>query len=133
EISVHKCFFRLSSYCPFFPPKISLTFSRTASLRAGFKYRIVLSMSECPSQCCTVRRSTPAQRQRVANVARNLCSQKLSFLSLARSATTFRSSRKFSLGLKPAVGKTRLQVLSAFAFHSFRLLTRFAGIGISRS
>jgi len=26
--------------------KISLTFSRTASLRDGFKYRIVLSMSE---------------------------------------------------------------------------------------
>jgi hypothetical protein len=27
-----------------------LTFSRTASFRAGFKYRIMLSTSECPSR-----------------------------------------------------------------------------------
>src|SRR5579864_7459682 len=94
---------------------------------------MVLSISECPSHCCTVRRSTPAQRQRVANVARNLCSQKLSLLSLARSATTLRSSKKFNLGLQPAVGKTKLHVLSDFAFHAFRLVTSFAGIGISRS
>jgi hypothetical protein len=31
-----------------------------------FRYRIVLSISECPSHCCTVRRSTPAHRHRVA-------------------------------------------------------------------
>jgi hypothetical protein len=31
-----------------------------------FRYRIVLSISECPSHCCTVRRSTPADRHRVA-------------------------------------------------------------------
>src|SRR5207302_7876468 len=119
--------------CPFLPPKIWLTFSRTASFRAGFRYRIVLSISECPSHCCTVRRSTPAQRQRVANVARNLCSQKLSLLSLARSATTLRSSRKFSLGLQPDVGNTRSHALLAFVFHALRLSTRFDGIGISRS
>src|SRR5438552_2702161 len=29
-------------------------------------------MSECPSHCCTVRRSTPAHRDHVANVARKL-------------------------------------------------------------
>src|ERR1035437_2025578 len=52
--------------------KISFTFSRTCSLRLGFKYRMVLSMSEWPSHCCTVRRSTPAHKHRVANVARNL-------------------------------------------------------------
>jgi hypothetical protein len=53
---------------------------------------------------------------RVANVARNLCSQKSSRSSFARSATAFRQSRKSSLGLHPPVGNTRLQVLSDFAF-----------------
>ncbi len=52
---------------------------RSNLLAAGrlqsFRYRIVDSMSDCPSHCCTVRRSTPAQRHRVANVARKLCSQ----------------------------------------------------------
>src|ERR1700686_4009923 len=90
-------------------------------------------MSEWPSHCCTVRRSTPAQRHRVANVARNLCSQKLYSSSFSRSAIVLRQSRKSSFGLHPAVGNTRLQVLSDFAFHSFRLLTNLAGIGISRS
>src|SRR5580704_2329306 len=90
-------------------------------------------MSEWPSHCCTVLRSTPAQRHRVANVARNLCSQKCLGSSLARSATALRSSRKFSFGLHPAVGNTRLHVLSALAFHAFRLLVSFAGMGISRS
>jgi hypothetical protein len=37
------------------------------------------------------------------------------------------------LELQPAVGKTRLQVLSDFAFHAFKLFTSFVGIGISRS
>ena len=87
--------------------KISFTLSRTCWLRDGFKYRIVDSMSEWPSHCCTVRRSTPAQRHRVANVARNLCSQKLSSSSFARSATAFRQSRKSSFGLQPAVGNTK--------------------------
>src|SRR5208282_3875383 len=90
-------------------------------------------MSLWPSHCCTVRRSTPAHSDHVANVARNLCSQKLSGSSFARSATALRSSRKFSFGLHPAVGNTRLQSLLAFAFHVFRLFTSFAGIGISRS
>src|SRR5271163_4251777 len=94
---------------------------------------MVLSMSECPSHCCTVRRSTPAHSDHVANVARNLCSQKFSLSNFARSATAFRPSRKSSLGLQPAVGKTRLQVLSDFAFHALRLFTSFAGMGISRS
>jgi MFS family permease len=35
--------------------------------------------------------------------------------------------------LQPAVGKTKPHVLSAFAFHAFRLFASFAGIGISRS
>ena len=52
--------------------KISFTLSRTCLLRDGFRYRMVLSKSECPSHCCTVRRSTPLARQRVAKVARNL-------------------------------------------------------------
>src|ERR1700758_4113149 len=90
-------------------------------------------MSEWPSHCCTVRRSTPAQRHRVANVARNLCSQKSSLTSFARSAQVFRQSRKLSFGLHPAVGNTRPQVLSDFAFHAFNFFTSFEGIGISRS
>src|SRR4029077_2702845 len=90
-------------------------------------------MSECPSHCCTVRKSTPAQRHRVANVARNLCSQKLSSSSFARSATAFRQSRKSSFGLHPAVGNTGLHALLDLAFHALRLFTSFAGIGISRS
>src|SRR3954471_4746704 len=45
----------------------------------------------------------------------------------------FRQSRKSSFGLQPAVGNTRAHVLSALAFHVFRLFTSFAGIGISRS
>src|ERR1700694_5103690 len=94
---------------------------------------VLLSMSECPSHCCTVRRSTPAQRHFVANVARNLCSQKLSGSSRVRLTTAFRQSRKSSLGLHPAVGNTRAQPFDAFAFHSRKLLVSFAGIGISRS
>src|SRR5215472_2266689 len=94
---------------------------------------MVDSMSECPSHCCTVLRSTPAHRQRVANVERNLCSQKLSLLSLARSAHAFRQSKKSSFGLQPAVGNTKPQVLSAFAFHAFSFFTNLSGIGISRS
>src|ERR1700686_5676999 len=90
-------------------------------------------MSEWPSHCCTVRRSTPAHRHRVANVARNLCSQKLSSSSFARPATAFRQSRKSSFGLHPAVGNTRLQVLFDLAFQPFRLFTNLAGMGISRS
>src|SRR5271169_2552810 len=112
---------------------ISFTLSRTCWLRDGFKYLIVDSMSEWPSHCCTVRRSTPAHRHRVANVARNLCSQKLSSSSLACSATVFRQSRKSSLGLHPAVGNTSPHVLSALPFHAFKLFTNFAGMGISRS
>jgi hypothetical protein len=52
---------------------MSFTFSRTFLLRDGFGYRIVDSMSECPSHCSTVCRSTPAHRQRVANFEQNLC------------------------------------------------------------
>src|ERR1039458_2527049 len=90
-------------------------------------------MSEWPSHCCTVRRSTPAQRHRVANVARNLWSRKLSSSSFARSATALRQSRKSSFGLHPAVGNTKLHDLSALAFHAFSFFTSFSGIGISRS
>src|SRR5208282_5396160 len=90
-------------------------------------------MSLWPSHCCTVRRSTPAHSDRVANVALNLWSQKFSLSNFARSATAFRPSRKSSFGLHPVVGNTRLHFLAAFAFHAFRLFTSFAGIGISRS
>src|SRR5260370_8058402 len=94
---------------------------------------MVFTIWEWPSHCLTVRRSTPAQRHRVANVARNLCSQKFSSSSFARSATALRSSRKFNFGLHPAVGNKRLHVLSALAFHAFSFLASFVGIGISRS
>src|ERR1019366_1400889 len=94
---------------------------------------MVLSMSECPSHCCTVRRSTPAHRHFVANVARNLCSQKLSGSGRVRLTTAFRQSRKSSLGLHPTVGKTRSQPSGDFAFHAFKLFTSFVGMGISRS
>src|SRR5215472_2296977 len=94
---------------------------------------MVDSMSECPSHCCTVLRSTPAHRQRVAKVERNLCSQQSSLSSLARSAHAFRQSKKSSFGLQPAVGNTKPHVLSAVAFHAFSFFTNFSGIGISRS
>src|ERR1700692_4393094 len=94
---------------------------------------IVLSMSECPNHCCTVRRSTPAHRHFVANVARNLCSQKLSGSSRVRVTTAFRQSRKSSLGRHPAGGNTRAQPFDPFAFHAFKLFTSFVGMGISRS
>src|SRR5580765_7794803 len=90
-------------------------------------------MSVCPTHNWTVRRSTPAHRQRVANVERNLCSQKLSLSSFARSAHAFRQSKKSSLGLQPEVGNTRPQFLSALIFHAFSFFTSFVGIGISRS
>src|ERR1019366_6241969 len=77
--------------------------------------------------------STPAQSDHVANVALNLCNQKFSLSIFARSATAFRPSRKSSFGLQPAVGKTRLQVLSDFAFQALRLFTSLVGMGISRS
>ena len=94
---------------------------------------MVDSMSECPSHCCTVRRSTPAHSDQVANVALNLCSQKFRGLSLTRSATAFRVSRKSSFGLHPAVGKTSPQLVSALAFAVFNFLTSLAGMGTSRS
>ena len=53
--------------------------------------------------------------------------------SSARSATAFRSSRKFIFTLQPEVGKTKLQVLSDFAFRAFRLVDQLCRIGISRS
>src|SRR5262252_7955622 len=110
-----------------------LILSRTVSLREGLRYRIVDSISLCPSHCWTVRRSTPAHKHRVANVERNLCSQKSSLFNSARSAHAFRQSRKSSFGLHPLVGNTRPHVLSALAFHVFSFFASFAGIGISRS
>src|SRR5438132_2348426 len=111
-----------------------LTFARTSCPRLGFRYRIVDSMSLCPIQFCTVRRSTSRLRRCVvAKVARNLCNQQLSGFKPARFATAFRQSRKSSFGLHPAVGNTRLHVLSDFPFHLFRLATSLSGIGISRS
>src|SRR5437870_3711849 len=94
---------------------------------------MVDSKSVWPIQLCTVRKSTPAHRCIVANVARNLWSQKFSGFSPARSATVLQQSRKSSFGLHPEVGKTRLHILSDFAFHAFKLATNFSGIGISRS
>src|ERR1700730_7801975 len=94
---------------------------------------MVLSISLWPIHNCTVRKSTPAQSDQVANVARNLCNQRFSLSKFARSATALRSSRKFNFGLHPEVGNTRLQFLSAFNFQAFRLLTSVAGMGISRS
>ena len=61
----------------------------------------MLSRSLWPIHICTVRRSTPAYRQRVAKVARSLCNQKSSFLSFAGTATVFRQSRKATFGLQP--------------------------------
>src|SRR5437870_3052724 len=84
-------------------------------------------MSLWPIQCCTVRKSTPAQRCHVANVDLNLCSQKSLGFNFARSATALRSSRKFILGLQPAVGNTSPQVLSDFAFHAFNRRTSLSG------
>src|SRR5690348_6119985 len=63
-------------------------------------------MSLCPSHCCTVRKSTPAHKHRVANVERNLCSQKSSSFSSARSAQVLRQSRKSSFGLLTKKPKT---------------------------
>src|SRR5271170_2379353 len=88
--------------------------------------------SPCRSARATAARYADRRRP-TATTWRNLCSQKFSLSSFARSATAFRPSRKSSFGLHPDVGKTRLQVLSDFAFHSLRLFTSFVGIGISRS
>ena len=92
--------------------KVSFTFCRTALLRLGFRYLMVDSMSVCPIQSCTVRRSTPFHKCHVAKVARNLCSQELLGSSFARLAISFRYSRKWVLGLQPAVGNRRLQPTS---------------------
>jgi len=56
----------------------------------------------------------------------------LSSSSFARSATALRQSRKLSFGLQPAVGNTRLQVLSDFAFH-LQTIDQLRRNGISRS
>jgi hypothetical protein len=63
------------------------------------------------------------------NVARNLCSQKLSLSSLARATTAFRSSKKFSFGLQPAVGNARLSSLLGFALPYRRTLDQIRGNG----
>src|SRR3984885_9011445 len=75
----------------------------------------------------------PLCRCLVANVALNLCSQKLLSSNSVLFTTAFRQSRKLSLGLHPVVGKTRLHVLFAFAFSVLRLCRRLSGMGISRS
>src|ERR1035438_5959939 len=93
---------------------------------------MVLSMSECPIQSCTVRRSTPPHSAQVANVARNLCSQKSSGFSFARCATILQASRKSSFGFPPAVENKRKQPGSLFAFHFFNAFTSLFGMGISR-
>src|SRR5207248_4994755 len=94
---------------------------------------------------CTVRRSTPAHRFHVANVARNLwrnqcshhralplqpshCSQ----FRPARLAIALQQSRKSNFGLHPAVGNTSGQSFD-FAFKLLRECISFAGTGISRS
>src|SRR6185437_2711104 len=118
---------------PPFLLKISFILARDSLLRDGLRYRIVLSMSECPRYDWTVLKSTPAQRHFVANVARNLCSQKSSSFRSARFATVLRQSRKSNLGLHPLVGKTKLHDLSACFFHSFNRVIRVVGTGISRS
>ena len=71
--------------------KISFTFSRTCWLREGFRSSIVLSMSEWPSHCCTVRRSTPAHRHRVSKVARNLCSGEIPWIKLRAFGHSFQA------------------------------------------
>src|SRR5215469_14014524 len=53
--------------------------------------------------------------------------------TFARLAAALRQSRKSSLGLHPAVGKTNPQFLSALPLHVLRLCTSFAVMGISRS
>jgi type I site-specific restriction endonuclease len=55
---------------------------------------MVDSISEWPNHCCTVRRSTPAQRHLVAKVARNLCSQKLSLKMLIEAGAGTRDELK---------------------------------------
>ena len=80
--------------------QISLTLACTTLLREGLRYRIVDSKSLWPSQCCTVSKSTPAHKHRVANVERSLCSQKLSLSSSALSAHALRQSRRSSFGLR---------------------------------
>src|SRR5215470_8880729 len=102
-------------------------------------------MSEWPSQSCTVRKSTPAHSDHVANVARNLwrnqCSHHLVLplqpsqwpqLRPARIATALQQSKKFIFGRHPAVGNTRAQPFDS-ARSLFKLTASFAGIGISRS
>jgi hypothetical protein len=90
----------------------------------------------CPSDPTTAAQCAnrhPPTGNELPNVERNLCGQKSSLSSFARSAHAFKQSRKSSFGLQPAVGNTRPHVLSAFAFHVFNFLTSFFGIGISRS
>ena len=105
------------------PANVALTFSRIPFPRAGFRYRMVDSKSLCPSHDCTVRRSTPDCRCLVANVARNLCNQKSSALSSARSATALHSSSSCVLCLRGVpfrVGNTNSDPLAGwptFPFH----------------
>src|SRR6516162_9804885 len=95
---------------------------------------MVLAKSVWPIHDCSVRKSTPPHRCRVANVALNLCNQKSPESKPARFATALQQSSRSSFGLHPAVGNSRLHVrVSDFAFHSFNAATNLSGIGISRS
>jgi len=91
-------------------------------LREGFRHRIVDSISECPSDRCTVRKSTPPHRHRVANVDRTLCSQKLSVLSSARSAQAFRPSKKSSFGVAAGSWEHKTACLVRLRLPRFQLL-----------
>ena len=77
----------------------------------------MLSRSVCPIHICTVRRSTPERKARVANVARNLCSQKSFSDRPARLATALQILRKWPFGEQLELGKTSGHLEWAFAFH----------------
>jgi hypothetical protein len=114
--------------------------------RAGFRYRIVDAKSLCPSQDCTVRRSTPACNCIVANVARNLCRNQRSHsaafvarqephcpqLSPARRARRLSACSILLFGLPFLVGKTNAALRLRFLCSS-RHCASLGSNGISRS
>jgi len=87
---------------------------------------MVPSISECPIQSCTVRKSTPPHSAQVANVARNLCSQKSSGFSFARMRDHFAGIKEIQLWLAPGGGEqnraTRIAVRFPFLQRLYKLV-----------
>ena len=75
----------------------------------------------------------PLPQATVANVDRNLCNQKSSFVELCAFGTRLKAIEEIQFRIAAGSRNTRSRFLSDFAFHSLSFFASFAGMRISHS